>query len=406
MTSFYIPPGFQGWCLSTQATREANRLQGILLQSQSLTNVIIADVTSSQASRVDFVEVEYKKSSESSWNSAGVGELGLFEIVGLEDDTYDIRARAINSLGVKGVYTTITGITIQGLAEPPSDVTGFRATVNGNSILLEWDAVSDGDLSYYVIRHASETSGATWPNSTILVEQVARPATSVTVSAREGTYLIKAVDKSNVKSTNAASVVVLEEQLPSYSTELTQAEAPTFTGTQDPVDSLLIEDGKLSIDDTSLTEWDDLSGNIDDFVGDWDDLGIGSDPIEAGDSADYYFSTYIDAGSSQLCRVSMDLEVSRRNNGDGLFDDLSGLLDTLEGDWDDLTENTTIADIDVTHYVSTTTDDPSGSPTWSDYTKFTAGDFYGRAFRFYTRLTTYSANITPEISLLTAKVQY
>jgi hypothetical protein len=42
------------------------------------------------------------------------------------------------------------------------------------------------------IRYSTLTSGASWANSVSLVEKVARPATSVTVPARVGSYLIKA----------------------------------------------------------------------------------------------------------------------------------------------------------------------------------------------------------------------
>ena len=56
--------------------------------------------------------------------------------------------------------------------------------------------ISDLDLAFYQIRFSSKTDGSgDWLNSVNLVTKVSRPATSITVPARVGTYLIKAVDK-------------------------------------------------------------------------------------------------------------------------------------------------------------------------------------------------------------------
>ena len=75
---------------------------------------------------------------------------------------------------------------------PPDDVTNFDAIVSGDNVILGWDAIAALDLSFYAIRFSSETSGATWANSTTDTEKVPRPATTFTVPARSGTYMIRA----------------------------------------------------------------------------------------------------------------------------------------------------------------------------------------------------------------------
>ena len=66
--------------------------------------------------------------------------------------------------------------------------------------------VSNLDLSYYQIKFNSSLTGATWSGSTILVNQVSKPATSVSVPAQSGTYLIKAFDLTGNSSVNATSI--------------------------------------------------------------------------------------------------------------------------------------------------------------------------------------------------------
>ena len=67
----------------------------------------------------------------------GTGELGIYEVFDVEDDTYNIRARAINSLGVKGTFNQIT-TNIAGQESAPDDVTNFDAIVSGDNV-VGWD---------------------------------------------------------------------------------------------------------------------------------------------------------------------------------------------------------------------------------------------------------------------------
>ena len=96
----------------------------------------------------------------------------------------------------------------------------------------------------------------------------------------------------------------------------------------------------------------------------------------------------------------------RKNNNSDLWDDLPGLFDDLPGLFDDFTGDADFADVNVEAYISTTEDDPSGTPTWSDYQLFRAGEYFGRAFRFRVVLTSSSNDITPSITGLKAIVEY
>jgi hypothetical protein len=344
--------------------------------NEHLTNVIVATTTSDAPERIDNVEVQFKKSTDTDYISAGIGDLGKFEIIDVVDDSYDIRARGINTFGIKGDFSIVSNFGVENLADPPADVTDFSFNVGSSGILLEWEPVADLDLSFYRIRHSFLESGATFANAITAVNKVARPANSVIVPAQSGTYLIKAYDKSGNQSVNATSIVVRAEDLDIYGTTQRQTEHSTFTGTKT---GCSVVDNRLRI----------------------------TDPSTAPTTATYDFSNYIDTGSVRVARCSTEIDNLRINDAATVtFDTLTGNFDSLGGNFDDLTGGSSFADTDVITFVSTTDDDPAGSPTWSAYKRFKSGDFSGRAFRFRVELQSTGDDVTPALSELAATVRY
>lgn len=344
--------------------------------NESLTDVIIVEVSATQPANVERVEVQFKKSSEGNWTVIGVGDLGKYEAVAIDPESnYDIRARSYSFLGVKSDWEYFHNYHPVGLAAPPQDVTDFRANLNGGLISLEWSAVSDLDLSYYLVRHALEEVGATFANATTAVEKVSRPATSVTVPTRPGTYLIRAYDKLGNSSVLSTPVVVPATALETFTNNLTRTEHPTFSGTKT---GCSVVSNELRITTTT------------------------SPPS----TATYDFSNYIDTGAVRRVRARVDINVNRIDTNAGLFDSVPGLFDSLSGLFDDITGGSQIPDTDVLTYISITQQDPAGTPTWSPYQLFKAGDFYGRAFRFRVELKSQTSGVTPSISGLVARVQY
>jgi hypothetical protein len=161
-----------------------------------------------------------------------------------------------------------------------------------------------------------------------------------------------------------------------FANEQTQAEHSTFSGTKT---GCSVSSGRLRI----------------------------TDPSTAPSSATYDFSNYIDTGSVRVARVFMNIDSLRLNDAATVtFDTLTGNFDSLAGNFDDLSGGSSFADTDVIQFVSTTDDDPAGSPSWSAYKRFKSGDFSGRAFRFRIELQSTGADITPGIDELTAVVRY
>lgn len=344
--------------------------------NENLTDVILANVTATEPANVERVEVQFKKTSEANWTVIGVGDLGIYEAIVVDpSSTYDFRARSYSFLGVKSDWEYVNDFQPTGLIDPPADVTNLRANLNNGVINLEWDAVPDLDLSYYLIRHATEEVGSSFANSTTAVQKVSRPATTTTLSSKPGTYAIKAFDKLGIPSSNSTTVVVPAAALETFTNNLTRTDSPTFSGTKT---GCSVTGSELRITTTS------------------------SPPS----SATYELSNYIDTGAVRRVRSRVDINVNRFDNAAGLFDSIPGLFDSIPGLFDDSTGGSQFADTDVLTYISITQQDPAGTPTWSAWQLFRAGDFYGRAFKFKIELLSETAGVSPSISGLTARVQY
>lgn len=360
--------------------------QELRIVNEHVVNVLNVSTTASsnEISQVDKVEVEYKEQSETDYKALGTGKLGVFEILDLEEGGYDVRARAINSLGVKGTYTTAFK-EFAPEADPPSDVTNFSFSISSGTLFLKWTAVSDLDLSYYQVKHNYLTSGATWGNSTsdpVGIEKIARPATSAAMPALSGTYLIKAYDKTGKESSNAASFVITQSQLPSLDITTTITENPDFDG--------------IGSNFTVYTAANPDELRMNNFS-------------SSGASAFYEFDSKVDLTIVRTATVSSEV-VFTRHQSTTLWDAIPQNWDT----WPENFDNWTDADVGfndniVSVKVAVTNDPPNQifpAPSWSAYTEANGSQLVGRGFKFKAELSNTNPNVTPSISVLKGTVGY
>ena len=351
------------------------------VSNQKVTNIAEVVVTSDAPEFVDKVEVGYKRNSSSSWRSAGNGPLGTFEIVDLEVGFYDFRARAVNTFGVKGNLTTLTNIEVNPFTGPPSNIQGFSIEVAGNTAFLKWEPIPDPDLSHYIIKFNSASTGATWNNSSTLVQKVARPSTSVAVPARAGTYLIRAFDKEGFLSEEDATFVVSAALIPPLGNTLpAKVENPTFTGSKTNV---VLVSNSIEIDDTSAVS----------------------------PTGTYFFKTanITDVSIVRNVRVTGYATFTRKYAGATLlWDSIPNLWDSWPNEWDNWTDpNASFGGVDVQVYVSYTSDDPaSGGAVWSAYSLASGSFFIGRGFRFKAVLSSDNTDYTPNITALSVVLEY
>ena len=352
--------------------------------------VLLVNVTATDSFITDF-EVQAKKSTDSVFINLGRGSSAQFELVNVEDDViYDIRARSVSSVS-RSAFTSITHQVV-GKTLPPQDVTNFSVNIIGTEAHLGWTPVTDLDLSHYRIRHAKETSGATYANSIDIADKVSRPANTVIVPAMTGTYFIKAVDKVGNSSENAVSTVAIIENIKGLNLVATSTQNPSFTGTKT---NMVVTDGNL-LQLGTANLFDSVAGNFDDASGLFD--GGGGNVASSGT---YEFDTFIDLGSVYTSRVTANMNVARVSfvnlfdDASGNFDDRSGLFDGDPQEFDDT--NTELL-------VATTEGDPSGSPTYTDFRKFFVGDYKARAFKFKVQMTSQKGTATQQISALSVTV--
>ena len=174
---------------------------------------------------VQYYQVEAKKATESDFKIISSGTQLNHEFINVVDDiTYDVRVKAINSLGVSSSYISASRKII-GATDIPSDVTDLSVSMVGsNQMELSWTPVLDLDISWYEVRFQDVTSGATWNESTPIAKVVRRKSNSLVVNAQVGSYCIKAVDKLGNSSATASIVSTNISGLQNFQNVLTLSE--------------------------------------------------------------------------------------------------------------------------------------------------------------------------------------
>lgn len=179
------------------------------------------------------IEIQFKKSSDSVWQIANAenGSSVSTYILDVQDgQSYHVRGRAVNVMGVSSPWTTGTH-TVVGKTAPPANVTGFSAGQNDNVVLFRWDQVADADLAGYEIRYIVQ--GQTTWDAAISLTKVTRGTQITTAAVPPGTwnFLIKARDTTGNYSTNVTvysltvtntyDVIVQTDQAPDWLGTLT-----------------------------------------------------------------------------------------------------------------------------------------------------------------------------------------
>ncbi len=366
-------------------------LSDTLIEYNDGTVIVALDVSigASVDNFVDYYQVEYKLSTDSNFIIYAQGKGLNHRVLNVIDQqTYDVRVKAVNTLGVSSTYVSASR-KIVGAIDPPSDVEDLSCNITGNDAHLSWTQISDLDLAFYQIRFSSKTDGSgDWLNSVNLVTKVSRPATSITVPARAGTYLIKAVDKLGNFSSNATAIVSNVTSVDNFNNITTVNEHPSFAGTKTNV---VISDDSIILDSSEL--FDSASGLFDANTTRFFDSGVANADFLA--SGNYAFENVIDIGAKHTVRVTASLTQSARNPDD-LFDNRSGNFDSSPSNFD----GDAPANCDA-HLEIATSDDNS---TFTSFQNFVIGNYTARYLKFRVVLTSSDLASTPVISAVTVTV--
>ena len=351
--------------------------------------VIVAMNITIGASPDQFVreyQVEYKRTADANFIVHSRGTVDLFHRVlnVISGDNYTVRVKAINSLGVESTNVTATR-DIVGEIDPPSDVQDFAINIVGTDAHLSWESIPDADLNYYVINFTTETVNPEWQNSFTLINRVSRPATSVTVPARTGSYLIKAVDKLGNFSSNEAIITTNITAIGNFTNANTSTENPNFTGTK--TDCVAV-DSALELDSIELFDAN-TTDNFDDITARNFDGGTVNNNVPS--IGTYEFANIIDLGSVQTTRLTGNI-TQTTDDRDRLFDNVSGNFDSQASNFDGDASVNASSHLEI----ATSTD----NTTYTSFRNFNVGDYSARYFKFRLIMQSLDNSATPVVSAL------
>jgi len=329
-------------------------------------------------------QAEFKLSADSTWTVVGRSDTETIEILDIIPGEYDFRVKSLNIFGVSSIYSTITMQQINGLLAPPNAPQNLTANRIGGMAIIRWDQSTDLDVrvgGHIVFRHDQlQTTAADWQTATNIGDAVSGDQTVAVLPFKPGTYLAKAIDSENVRSTGFGTISAKDATLLAFVGLSTISEHPSFSGTHNGtlVDASALQLGKSF----------DLIPDVD-AVPDFDLSG------EAASSGFYEFATNMDLGSVTKVRLRTSITVAAANPSD-LIDSRAALIDT----WADV-DGGQGADVDAQVFVRETDSDPASSgSTFSAWQRLESAEFDSRGFQFQARLT----NNDPSFNILVSEL--
>jgi len=283
-----------------------------------------------------------------------------FQILDSLQGEYEFQLFSINSSLEPSAQPTTFTFTAFGKTALPEDVTNLTIEpINEQFVRLRFKQATAIDVLHggrVYVRHTNQIGGgATFQSAQDVIEAVAGNTTEVIVPALEGTYLLKFQDDGGRFSANATSVAL---------------------SSVDILDSIIV---KTDREDTDSTPYNGAKSNVtfDSSLG-----GLKLTNPTANASGTYDFVDTLDLGST------FSLTLKRHFQGAGFyvgdqFDNRTENIDT----WTDF-DGTIANDVNAKIAVRTTTDNPSGSPTYTSFNDFANGTFKGRGFQFRITLST------------------
>ncbi len=305
-----------------------------------------------------------------------------FEIFNTDIGTYEFQVFSYNAaLQTSATSADLTFFAV-GKTALPSNVTGLSAEpINEKLVRLRWNRSTDIDVTHggrVYVRHSPLTDGnGTFTNSTDLIQALSGATTSAEVPYLEGEYILKFQDDGGRFCAGETSVII----------ELPDNQAPLVTQTRrEDQDNPKFQGTKTNVDFESIFNTLNLTGGGNfDSITDFDAVGSLDDFGGVVSEGTYDFGGTAGGDTLDLGGVfSLDLKRHFLTEGfypSDLFDS-RGLIDDIT-DFDGLTAT----EVNAEMLVRVTQDDPSGSPTYSDFQTFANGTYKGRGFQFRAKLT-------------------
>lgn len=291
---------------------------------------------------------------------------------------HSFKVLAVSATGSKLTLGEVSAVTATPVSKttPPSDIDGLFINITNETLSLDWEPIEDCDVSFYSIRYSPDTTAA-WEQSIELLRTSANTSLA-SVMARTGAYFVKAIDFNGNESENAASAITSIPNLFNLNIVEETNDFPTFPGSLERVQAVGSE--------LRLSE-----------------VVIGSTFESDGF---YYYENFLDLGDVYTVRLQSLIQAEGYTYGDIMsnwvtLDSVPFLQNTAVAQWNVETyyraRNSAFA---MSNWASLDVIDPISEgevDEWTDWRKFTIGDFTGRIFQFRLRLVSNQADVSPRV---------
>ncbi len=292
-----------------------------------------------------------------------------FDILDSKRGTYTIQVFAFNAaLKISPNFTSTTFVA-EGKTALPENVQNLTIeSINDQFVRLRFKQATAIDVLHggrVYIRHTNLTGGsATFQAAQDIIEAVPGNATEAICPALPGTYLVKFQDDGLRFSATEASVSITLPEI---------------------LDSITV---KTDREDTDSTPFNGTKSNV---VFDSSKGGLKLTDPSVNATGTYDFVEALDLGGTFSLTLKRHFQGAGFYVGD-LFDNRTDNIDT----WTNF-DGTIANDANAILSVRTTTDDPSGSPTYGSFNTMANGIFKGRGFQF--RATLETADVAQNMNL-------
>ena len=291
----------------------------------------------------------------------------LFDRVEVDPDAVlfnkEIRVKVVQ-LNIWGkryplINTPHQSLVLRGHEGLPLDIPYLNLDVRLSEVFLEWIAPNMPNIEGYYLKYSPLVTGATWESSATLVRSIPHSATSISVPARIGRYLLKVIDTTGAMSVSPA---IASTTIPAIGgnefygmSEPAPGWAGTLTGT--------VKDG------ATLVLAKDGDGNY----------------VPEGT---FIYSETVDLGKILQVRVENKIQV------------YGSIASEMISTWVRLSDITTIGSIikanDFDCLVEMQVADGAGA--FGPWISLMAGDYTAQRMRFRLRLLSYKEDVTPRVT--------
>ncbi len=322
--------------------------------------------------RIKYYEAQVQRPGTDGWQRVGVISGLSIDIGAVTKGSYEFRVRAIDNLGSVGPWATAQ-IYILGMSAPPAEPTNLRTSVSNGQVLLTWVPPTDLDLAAYELRWSNDPY-TVWGSASIVTARIPGQSTSIQVPARNGAYLLKAIDFSGSYSKKAAVAVVESAPETEINFVETIEEGPAFTGQRS---GLSLSYGILRLESGSK-------------IADWKPLASAK-PLSGGTrvtDGTYVFTKTINLGDVYVCRITPVIKYSLHNSKNKIIS------------WKPLSSAKPLSGVSGNEVTITTYVMVDGK----DWQQISTGDYVGQLFEFMVKIHTDRPYITPDITQISVTV--